>query len=204
MSIQITASTAQLVSLLARDEGLVDQLVALTRQRSTQPRQQGARQTKISGSATPWLNREAEATLDYLAGAVRTAEAELRSVANIPLRHQRGLTITATKQSLRSLPLLADNAGGDWPAKINGHLTQWISRVYEVGDLDPQERWSKPPRQPGRPAPTCPYCGLYSLKISRSLGVLRCTNPECHDQAGQAYEWTLAELAATAPLEVAS
>ena len=113
--------------------------------------------------------------------------------------------MAATKSCLTALPLLADlaaeQAGDHWRRDVLHAVTLWVRQVRQLADVGREETWTRPPRAPGSLPPSCPRCRCYSLRVSRELGLIRCTNPSCRDKRGQPYERAFEDIPDLVPAQ---
>lgn len=172
------------VDELAQPRGLVDQLVDLLAAEPVDPGVGSRQHHKISGSPAPWHDEAGSALMLVHAGA-RQLEQELREhVAGHP-GEPRGGTDDNTREALRAAERLAHAADPDEQHRAARQVAAWCRACRQVGDIDQQDKWEPLPRLPGHTPPACPYCGLLSLRWTRTRGLVRClTNPACVDSNG--------------------
>lgn len=170
------------IRALAADGGLLDQLEALLTEPVADPTTGTLSRTKAT-SAEPWHGEASNVLMTVHAGA-RELEIDLRYRARLPIR-ERGGTTANTKAALGALPALVDLAPPDVARDAERQVGGWVLAAQRIRDIDQTDKWSPVPRARGALPPTCPYCGNFSLRMSRERQEVRCTHPGCSDDDGR-------------------
>lgn len=181
---EVTAAASDIHELV-RPGGILAHLVALLREPVADPTVGTRSHHKVSGSPAPWHVDVAVVYTDIHAGARRLENDLLEQLTGRRRRPPRGGSDDNTREALRSIEKLL--AGVD-PARQRDaaeEVASWLRAARRLRDIDTQETWSPLPRAPRATPPTCPYCQLFSLRMNRRAGEVRCMNRDCVDDDGE-------------------
>lgn len=64
-------------------------------------------------------------------------------------------------------------------------VERWAAMIDQLSDIDQADVWTPVPRQPGAMPPACPYCDLFTLRMTVRREIVRCFNPPCRDNEGR-------------------
>ena len=110
----------------------------------------------------------------------RDLETEMRYRVTKTIRG-RGGSDANTRLALRAVGGLVYAVPGPVADDAARRVAQWAENIRTVGDIDQAHRWTPLPQAPGCDPPPCPYCDLFSLRMSRTAYLVRCINSACVD-----------------------
>lgn len=149
-----------------------------------------AHRKHVAGSPAPW-HQEAGMVLMTAHEGVRRLEASMRRDVTGGLGRRRGGSLGNTSSALAAVCNLSYGVPDASARKATRIIGIWISQAKVLRDIDQAPRWEPLRTAPaksgtGRLAPACPYCSTYSLRTARVSGAVRCFNPACRDNNGDA------------------
>lgn len=113
---------------------------------------------------------------------VRDEEAVLHLITELPVR-QRGGSSTNTSKAMESIIAAAWKADDERIKDTCRWLENWARRArIALGEVDQPQFL---PRQPGQPAPKCPFCKHTTLRFWPLRGEVRCIDVSCSDEEGR-------------------
>lgn len=185
---QTSADTADAARLTA---ACITVITAITDVAALLPEPQGKPRTGTIGrhppeSSAPWQGEAAACYWTIHAGA-RHLENECRADIGLPpLSPARGGSDTNTRLALQAVAALAPTMTAHTLAAARRRVEGWDTTIGRLPDIDHADVWVPVPRQPGALPPACPYCTLFTLRMTVRREIVRCFNPACRDGDGRA------------------
>lgn len=132
-------------------------------------------------SSEPWQGAAA-ATYWTIHFGCRRLEEQIRADLGFePHRPPRGGSTANTDEALRAIDRAAPTMTPDMLAVARRRAERWSTSIDQLTDIDRADTWVPVPRQPGALPPACPYCAMYTLRMSVQRELVRCFNPPCRD-----------------------
>lgn len=159
---------------------------ALPDVRALLPEPQGRAKTGTIGrhppeSSEPWQGTAAAVYWNIHFGA-RNLEDECRAAIGLePHTPRRGGSSANTDEALRAIAACTTSLDPPMLAAVRRRVESWSTSIYQLPDIDLADLWTPVPRQPGALPPACPYCGLFTLRMTVRREIVRCFNPPCRD-----------------------
>jgi hypothetical protein len=136
-------------------------------------------------SSEPWQGEAAGVYWTIHFGA-RALEDDIREALGLnPLEPARGGSDANTHAALNAVTAAAPTLTPDVLYAARRRAEQWATAIDQLTDIDLADVWVPVPRQPGALPPACPYCTLYTLKMTVRREIVRCFNPPCRDGDGR-------------------
>ena len=142
-------------------------------------------------SSEPWQGEAAAVYWTVHAGA-RRLEDECRTAIGLgPHDPPRGGSLLNTAYALNGIAetatLLPDATGNDTTPLKSAlrRVEHWAAMIGRLSDIDQADTWVPVPRQPGAMPPACPYCEMFTLRMTVRREIVRCFNPACRDADGR-------------------
>lgn len=154
------------------------------------PEQQGKPRVGTIGrhppeSAEPWQGEAAAAYWTIHFGARNVEDVCREHVGLPPLRPRRGGSSANTDEALRMIANCAPTLPADILRAVRARVEKWATMIEQLSDIDLADVWVPVPRQPGALPPACPYCTLFTLRMTVRREIVRCFNPACRDADGR-------------------
>jgi hypothetical protein len=132
-------------------------------------------------SSEPWQG-EAAAVYWAIHFGARRLEEDMRHAAGIPPHDPaRGGSNANTNFALTAIADLGVSVPEPHLRDAMRQVERWANMIGRLSDIDQADMWTPVPRQPGAMPPACPYCGLFTLRMSIRREIVRCFNPPCRD-----------------------
>jgi len=150
------------------------------------PEQQGRPKSGTIGrhapeSAEPWQGEAAAVYWNIHFGA-RNLEDECRADVGLPpIQPRRGGSSANTDEALLRIGNYAAALSPKFLAACRARVERWATSIDRLSDIDLADVWVPVPRQPGHLPPACPYCGMFTLRMTVRREIVRCFNPPCRD-----------------------
>jgi hypothetical protein len=132
-------------------------------------------------SSEPWQG-EAAAVYWSIHFGVRNLEDVCRDAIGLdPITPRRGGSDTNTGEALKAIAGCAPTLEPGILAEVRRRAESWVTAIERLSDIDLADVWVPVPRQPGAMPPACPYCTLFTLRMTVRRELVRCFNPACRD-----------------------
>jgi len=135
----------------------------------------------IPDSSEPWQGAAAAVYWDIHFGA-RNLEDVCRTAIGLPAHNPpRGGSNANTDDALRAIANSTASLQPATLADVRRRVERWSTAIDQMPDVDRADTWVPVPRQPGALPPACPYCHMFTLRMSVQRELVRCFNPPCRD-----------------------
>lgn len=171
-----TDKLERLLTAVVEASELLDKLQPLLAEPSSSGPDTGTIGRHAPESREPWSMQVASAYWDLYFGAGEVARA-MRGAAGL------SLPLFNDVHGTDALDMIVNMAPGasDWILRGSVRkLESLVALARSVPDIDEGEAWAPLPH----PAPPCPYCHTFGLRMLRRKGEVRCFFPGCTDSDG--------------------
>jgi hypothetical protein len=182
-----TTAERRAVSDAARIDTAVGHIrTSLTDVAALLPEPQGRPRTGTIGrhspeGSEPWQGAAAAVYWDIHFGA-RNLEDVCRTAIGLPAHTPpRGGSTANTDEALRAISGTTTSLPPGMLAEVRRRVERWSTAIDQMPDVDRADTWVPVPRQPGALPPACPYCTMFTLRMSVRRELVRCFNPPCRD-----------------------
>lgn len=185
MSEQQAASDAARLTTACRDvrKALPD-VAALLPEPQGRPRN-GTIGRHAPESSEPWQGEAAAVYWSIHFGA-RNVEDECRYAIGLkPRNPRRGGSADNTDEALKQIADYGPALPADFLAEVRRRAERWSTSIDQLSAIDLADLWEPVPRRPGALPPACPYCELFTLRMTVRREIVRCFNPACRDDNDQ-------------------
>lgn len=131
------------------------------------------------GGSEPWQGAAAAVYWTIHFG-VRRLEEEVRTDIGLTPAARGGSTAN-TRDALTAIRNASATMSPGMLTACRRRVQRWATSIDQLPDIDQADMWVPVPRNPGHLPPTCPYCGLFTLRMAVRRGLVRCFNPPCRD-----------------------
>jgi hypothetical protein len=135
-------------------------------------------------SSEPWQGAAAAVFWTIHAGARRLEDACRADVGIGPVTPPRGGSDTNTDEALLTVSAYASTLTPALLKVARRRAEKWATSIDQLPDIDLADVWTPVPRQPGALPPSCPYCAMFTLRMTVRREIVRCFNPPCRDHEG--------------------
>jgi hypothetical protein len=182
-----TANAA--VDAAALTTACADVAAALADVRNLLPEPQGKPRSGTIGrhapeSSEPWQGEAASVYWTIHFGARRLEDACRADVGLPSLDPPRGGSTGNTDEALTRIANYGPTLTTRMLAEATRRVDRWVSAIGQLSDIDQADVWVPVPRTPGSLPPACPYCTMFSLRMTVLREIVRCFNPACRDGDG--------------------
>lgn len=179
-----SANAARLTTACTDVRKSLDDVAALL------PEPQGKPKTGTIGrhapeSSEPWQGEAAAVYWSIHFGARNLEDVCRVDLGLTPLTPRRGGSAANTDEALRLIGNYATQLSVPILNEARRRAERWASAIDQLSDIDLADAWVPVPRQPGQVPPTCPYCHMFTLRMTVRREIVRCFNPPCRDSDGQ-------------------
>lgn len=179
-----SADAARLTAACTDVRDALHQVAALLPEPHGKPRS-GTIGRHAPESAEPWRGEAAAVYWNIHFGARNLEEACRSDVGLPPPGHRRGGSEQNTDEALKRIGDYAPTLSPKFLAAARARVERWARSIDELSDIDQADVWVPVPRQPGALPPACPYCDLFTLRMTVRREIVRCFNPACRDNDGR-------------------
>ena len=132
----------------------------------------------------PWQGEAAAVYWTIHFGARNLEDACRYAIGLKPLTPRRGGSADNTDEALKTIGNYGPTLPADMLGEVRRRVESWATSIDQLSDIDLADVWVPVPRQPGALPPACPYCQLFTLRMTVRREIVRCFNPPCRDTAG--------------------
>lgn len=132
-------------------------------------------------SSEPWQGGAAATYWDIHFGCRRLEEQIRTDLGFEPHHPPRGGSSANTDEALRAITAAIAAMTPGMLAAARRRAERWSTSIDQLPDVDRADTWVPVPRQPGMLPPSCPYCTMFTLRMSVQRERVRCFNPPCRD-----------------------
>lgn len=174
------ADAARLTTAVADVRKALPDVAALLPEPQGRPRS-GTIGRHAPESSEPWQGEAAAVYWTVHFGARRiedTCRADIGLTAHTPAR---GGSDSNTDAALIAIGNHGPTLTADTLKTVRRTVEGWATAIDRLSDIDQADVWVPVPRTPGALPPACPYCTMFTLRMTIRREIVRCFNPACRD-----------------------
>lgn len=132
-------------------------------------------------SSEPWQGEAAAVYWNIHFGARNLEDACRYAVGLKPRNPRRGGSAENTDEALMIIGNYGATLPADFLREVRRKVEGWSTAIDRLSDIDLADVWVPVPRTKGALPPACPYCTLFTLRMTVRREIVRCFNPVCRD-----------------------
>lgn len=132
-------------------------------------------------SSEPWQGEAAAVYWTVHFGARRVEDDCRTDIGLPPHSPARGGSDSNTYAALTAIGNHGPTLTAATLKAVRRTVEGWATAIDRLSDIDQADVWVPVPRTPGALPPACPYCALFTLRMTVRREIVRCFNPACRD-----------------------